>query len=151
MELSKTTRKYWADIDFSDLEKSNNIKDLYLIAERIIDRMPKPISSVCGPIGTGGVGSVEGNLEIFNKNIIELQDRGINVFDQMPFEQKMQKFKISLGEEYCRKSIVDDFYTKIFESGFDSNFYFIKNWESSKGACWEHDMAKRLGIKINYL
>jgi len=151
MELSKKTKEYWKEKDWQDLEKSQNIKDLYTIAERVISRMPKPMVSVCGPIATGGFGSIDKNLELFNNEIIKLQKNLINVFDQMPFEDMMQKLKITMGLDQCCKSIVDDFYLPIFNSGYISDFYFIKNWESSNGAKWEHEIAKKLGIKINYL
>ena len=151
MILSEKTKQYWQENDWQDLEKSENIKDLYVIAKRIIDRMPKPMVSVCGPIATGGLGSINKNLEFFNNTIIKLQNNGLNVFDQMPFEGMMQKLKDKMGLESCIKSIVDDFYTLIFESGYISTFYFIKGWESSNGAKWEHDMAQKLGIKIIYL
>lgn len=148
MELSKKTKEYWREKDWTDLEDAQNIKDLYAIAERIISRMLKPMSSVCGPVATGGFGSIDKNLEVFNNEIIKLQGKGINVFDQMPFEETMQILKVKMGLEKCSKSIVDDFYTPIFISGYVDNFYFIKNWESSKGAKWEHSIAEKLGIKI---
>lgn len=148
--LSDKTKEYWEEKDWQDLEKAQNIKDLYIIAERVIGRMPKPMSSVCGPIATGGFGSIDKNLELFNSEIIRLQKSGVNVFDQMPFEEMMQKLKNKMGLDQCCKSIVDDFYTRIFKSGYISDFYFIKGWETSNGAKWEHDIAQKLGIKIIY-
>ena len=67
MELSKKTKEYWEDRDWKDLEKVESAADLYAIAERIIAHMEKPLVQVCGPVGTGGLGSVEKNLEIFNR------------------------------------------------------------------------------------
>ena len=145
------TKKYWEERDFNDLEKARLIKDLSLIAWRVIGRMPKPFVQVCGPIATGGLGSVDRNLEAFNQEILKLQNQGLIVFDQMPFEIPMQKIKTIMGNDEARKSIVDDFYKPIFESGFVSTFYFMRNWQSSNGSKWEHDMAQKLNIEIKYL
>jgi len=113
--------------------------------------MPKPIIQVCGPIGTGGLGSVDKNLNAFNNTIIKLQNEGLIVFDQMPFEEPMQKFKEKLLKGEYLESILTDFYLPIIESGFISKFYFMPGWESSHGANWEYKEAQRLGIPITYL
>ena len=124
---------------------------MFIIASRVIDRLPKPIVTVCGPIATGGLGSVEKNLHAFNQKIIELQNKGLNVFDQMPFEEPMQEFKKKLQKGEYLESILTDFYLPIFESGMISESYFMPGWESSHGANWEHEQFERLGIKINLL
>ncbi|MFA6393072.1 MAG: DUF4406 domain-containing protein [Candidatus Paceibacterota bacterium] len=151
MELSKKTKEYWTEKDWCDLKKAKTILDLFVIAERIINKMPKPIIQVCGPIGTGGLGSVDKNLNAFNNTIIKLQNEGLIVFDQMPFEEPMQKFKEKLLKGEYLESILTDFYLPIIESGFISKFYFMPGWESSHGANWEYKEAQRLGIPITYL
>lgn len=150
--ISEITKQYWEKEDWDKLEEAESIKDLYFIASKIINRIPKPFIQVCGPIATGGLGSVEKNLNAFNKVIKKLQNEGLVVFDQMPFEEPMQKLKVKLapGKEYFN-SILTDFYCPIFESGFISAFYFMSNWQTSFGAKWEHEKAKELGIKIVYL
>lgn len=152
MEFSKITKIYWREKDWQDLEIAESISDLFKIAERIIDRMDKPFVQVCGPIGTGGLGSVEANLNAFNNTIIKLQHDGLNVFDQMPFEIPIQRIKERLIKDggYF-SSILTDFYCPIFTSGLVSAFYFMPNWQTSFGAKWEHEEAKKLGIKIIYL
>ena len=90
MEFSEVTKKYWKDEDWDNLEKAESMVDMHIIAERIINRMPKPIVQVCGPIANGGLGSFEANLNAFNETIKSLQQQGLNVFDQMPFEIPMQ-------------------------------------------------------------
>lgn len=151
MELSKKTKEYWKEKDWSDLEKAENVSDLYIIAERIIYRMDKPFIQICGPIATGGLGSIKANLNIFNKTIIQLQEKGLNIFDQMPFERPMQKLKEKLAPNEYLESILTDFYMPIFKSGRVSSLFFLQNWESSRGAKWEHEKAKELGLKIVYL
>ena len=69
MEISKITLSYWTEKDHADLEKAESAKDMYVVAERIYDRMPDDIVQVCGPIATGGLGSLEANLHAFNEEI----------------------------------------------------------------------------------
>ncbi len=145
------TAQYWKEEDFEGVKQAKDFKELYVIAEKILKIMPHPIVQVCGPIGTGGLGNVEDNLKAFDKTIRYLQAKGLNVFDQMPFEWPMQVMKFNLLEGVYPESILTDFYMPIFESGLVSEFYFMPNWQTSRGAKWEHEEAKRLGIKINYL
>lgn len=151
MELSSVTKKYWEDKDWSDLDKSESVKDLYVIASRILERMPKNLSQVCGPISTGGKGNIVDNLLEFNKKIIKLQEEGLDVFDQMPFEDPMHRMMLNFSKEEYMHNILTDFYLPIFESGKITELYFLPEWESSHGANWEHEQAKRLEIKIIYL
>lgn len=150
MEFSETTRKYWTEQDFKDLESCGNPTDLLGVAMRIIDRMPKEnLGQVCGPITTGGKGNIVDNLKFFNETIKKLQLEGYNIFDQMPFEDPMQSLKNKPNGNY--KDILLDFYYPVFKSGHIKKLYFMPGWENSKGAVWEHDIAKELGIEIVYL
>ncbi|MFA5932053.1 MAG: hypothetical protein WC793_01600 [Candidatus Paceibacterota bacterium] len=151
MEFSDVTKKYWEEKDWQDLEKVESVNDLRTIALRIINRMDKPFVQVCGPVATGGFGSVEKNLDAFNEAIIKLQGQGLNVFDQMPFETPMQVLKKKFSVEKIGKEILNDFYLPIFESGMVSTFYFMSSWQTSLGSKWEHEKAKELGIEIIYL
>ena len=154
MEFSKITKKYWEEKDWQDLNKVSSFADMRVIAERVLIRIPKPIAGVCGPIAeTGGLGSLQDNLNAFNNIIIELQKKGLNIFDQMPFEEKIQEFKAKLSPEDFLKGLNDDFYAPIFKfrSGLISTYYFMPNWRTSKGASWEYEHIKKLGTKIVYL
>ncbi len=151
MEISDTTKKYWEEQDWKDLEEAKSFKDLFVIAKRVIYRMPHPLVQVCGPIATGGLGSIEANLNAFNETIKELQAEGKSVFDQMPFEDPMQKLKTMIENKDYMNTIFTDFYYPIFDSGLISELYFMPNWNTSVGATKEHDKAKESGIKIVYL
>jgi hypothetical protein len=151
MELSKETLQYWTDQDWKDLEQAETAKDMFTIAERIFSRMPAHIAQVCGPIGSGGLGSFEANLNAFNEEIKKLQRAGVHVFDQVPFEMPMQEIKKKMGTEEAIKTILDHFYMPIFADTKVSTFYFMPNWQSSKGATWEHALAQQLGKEIKYL
>ncbi len=145
------TSKYWTEEDLKGVKDAKDFKELFVIADRVLRRMPQPIVQVCGPIGTGGLGTVEANLEAFDKTIRHLQEKGLNVFDQMPFEWPMQVMKMKLDLTTYPEMILSDFYEPIFNSGLVKELYFMPDWQSSKGATWEHEKAKQLGIKINYL
>jgi hypothetical protein len=151
MKLSKKTKQYWWENDWKDLENAKSVADLHAIAERIISRMNKPLIQVCGPIGTGGLGSVEKNLNVFNDTIIKLQEKGFDIFDQMPFEDQMQNMKKKFSSDQVVENILNHFYLPIFKSGAISTFYFMPGWQTSIGANWEHEEAQKLGIKIVYL
>ncbi len=153
MEISEATKKYWTKEDWENLEKVESVGDLYLIAMNVISKMPKPFIEVCGPVApNGGLGSVEANLNAFNETIKKLQSEGMIVFDQMPFEEPMQKLKVKLASKgEFLNNVLSDFYYPIFESGVVSAFYFMPNWQTSFGAKCEHEKAKELGIKIIYL
>ena len=151
MEFSEVTKIYWENKDWEDLEKVKSVHDLYAVARRVLGRMPKPIVEVCGPIATGGLDSREANLNVFNDMIKKLQSEGLNVFDQIPFQKSMVGLIEKFSLEQIREEMLNDFYLLIFKSGLISTFYFLPNWQSSKGASWEHEKAKELGIQIVYL
>jgi len=151
MEFSEITKKYYEEKDWQDVDKAKSMVDLYVVAKRIIERMPKPMVGVCGPIANGGLGSIEANLNAFNETIKKLQKEGLSVFDQMPLEETMQRLKGENDLSELVESIQNDFYMPIFKSGVISALYFMRSWESSNGARWENKVAKELGIKIIYL
>ncbi len=151
MELNKQTRKYWTSEDLLELEKAETVKQMFSVGFRVLNRMPQPVFQVCGPISTGGKGNLIENLIAFNETIILLQNENKNIFDQMPFEEPMQRIKIAMPKGEYATVLLSDFYLPLFESGLVKKMYFMKDWQSSHGACWEHEQAKRLGIEIEYL
>lgn len=151
LPINEQTKIYWTSEDFNSLDTATNVRELFSIAQHIIERMPKPFGQVCGPIATGGLGDIESNLHAFNKTIQTLQDQGIVVFDQMPFEIPIQNMKKHLKPGEYFGDVLEYFYKPLFEMGVIGTMYFMPNWQTSKGAMWEHEEAKRLEIKIVYL
>lgn len=133
------------------LEKAKTFSHLVPVAFDIIKRMPGPIGQVCGPISTGGTGSLEKNLEKMSRAINSLKVKGIIIFDQMPFQKPMRRIRNAYKDESWRLVLLEGFYLPLFESGLVETLYFLPDWESSHGASWEHTQAKRLGIKRVYL
>jgi len=141
---------YWTPFNIFDLRQAATFEALFSVAHSVLLRMPQPVSMVCGPITSGGLGTREKNLDAFKKTIKNLSEKGIVVFSQMPFEEPMWKIqKTPYYKGGCHT--LEGFYLPIFESGLVKKFYFIRGWESSLGATWEHTQAKRLGIEIIYL
>lgn len=142
--------KYWTVSDIQALDEARNHKDLLDIALRVIDRMPQPIVQICGPISTGGKGSIEENIAEFEKAISYFINMGENVFDQMPFQDAMVRLKKQVIDGYDER-ILFEFYQPIFESGLIKNLRFLPDYKSSIGAQWEEEQGKRLNIDIVYL
>ena len=79
-------------------------------------------------------------------------------FSQIPFEEALWRVQALLAEtnpavypKGAGNPLLELFYRPLFESGLIGSMYFIKGWESSDGARWEHDLAVELGISIFYL
>lgn len=142
---------YWQPTDWQSLAAASSFDDCAAIALAILGRMPQPIGEVCGPISTGGRGSVEENLKAFDQTINRLLQEGKNIFDQVPFERPMFALLSSGKETRESDRLLTAFYLPIFESSLISTLYFMPDWQSSHGATWEHEQAKRLGMEIVYL
>jgi hypothetical protein len=150
-EINQKTKEYWREEDFFDLEKVQSFGEMFLIAKRVIERMPKELVQVCGPITSGGLGSVEENLHYLNNHIQKLQDSNIDVFDQMPFESTIHRLFNDPLRTQKHDAVLTDFYLPLFTSGVITSLYFVPGWESSRGANWEHEKAKELKLSIVYL
>lgn len=136
--------------DWADIASAKSFAELLIVALRILNRIDEDeVGIVCGPISTGGLGTIRDNLVVFNQAIQTLQHAGHKVFDQMPFEDAIQRLK-DPNISYDMR-ILTEFYAKIFESGHITVQYFIHNYLTSRGAIWEHEQAEKRGIKRVYL
>ncbi len=142
---------HWTQREWEALPQVQSFADLAEIALTILRRMPQPSGEVCGPISTGGKGSIEANIAEFNTTIDRLLAQGLTIFDQVPFEQHI--FDLIAGGKGSRlqNELLEKFYSPLFTSGLINTLYFIPGWESSHGATWEHQQARELGINIVYL
>jgi len=139
----------------SAIRESQDYDDLLLVAMDILEEMndsfaPKPIAMVCGPISNGGTGSRKENLVIFSRAIDRVTSGGLIVFNQMPFENDMERIYNSAPLLQGFR-LLEEFYLPIFKSGFVSLLCFLPGWEKSIGAKWEHERAKILKIPRLYL
>jgi hypothetical protein len=147
----KRNGQFWTEVEHHNIKLAQTFSELVPVALAVLERMPKPIAQVCGPISTGGLGSIEKNLAVFDTTIDHLMQQGVVVFDQMPFEEHI--FRIVENKWGTRQNnmLLEEFYRPIFVSRHVSRLYFIHDWQSSEGANWEHALGQRLGIEIMYL
>lgn len=143
-------KNYYTDQHLRTIRESENIQDFLAIALEILDAMnkdhpDKPIAMICGPISTGGTGSREKNLLLLDRTIQRLKTDKLFVFSQMPFENDIGRL-YQLHPELRGLRLLEEFCLPIFESGYIKLTCFIPNWQSSFGAKWEFEQAKRLGI-----
>ena len=122
--------EYWKIEDKDELQKAVTYEELAQIALRILGRMPQPIAQVCGPISTGGLGSIEENMKVFQETIQGLVDKGVTVFNQMPFEEPMFRI-VRPPYNKGQPQLLELFYLPIFESGFVNILYFMSQWDTS--------------------
>ena len=147
--------KYYTPERMLAIKESQDYKDLVLVAWDILEDMnddfaPRPIAMLSGPISTGGKGSRTENLLVFSMAIQRASADGLIVFDQMPFEDDIDRiFKLNPNQQELQ--LLEEFYLSIFETGFISLLCFLPGWKTSFGAKWEHDQAELLGIPRIYL
>ncbi len=144
---------YWTDAENLALRDITSFDQMVPVGIGILKRMAEKnthIIQLCGPMSTGGLGSLEANMARFERALKTASERGSCVFDQTPFQDAM----IRLGadwetrKEYC-VDILHIFYRGIFKSGYVHELMFLPGWESSVGARWEYEEAKLLGLKIS--
>lgn len=139
---------YWEELDHAEARAATSMSDLSVVALRVLKRMPPRVVEVCGPISTGGLGSMESNLARFRQAIDILSRRGYVVFDQMPFQQEMVRISQAQRVTGYNHDILHLFYRTIFRSGYIAEGYFITDWESSTGASWERQEMGECGIPV---
>lgn len=110
-----------------------------------IETMPVPAIQFCGPISTGGFGSVEDNLFALKQTIHETANTGISVFDQLKYETDFHAILKDFKGEYDFP-ILKYFYEPIFRSTKIKALFFLPLWDTSYGSIWERDLAQSLGI-----
>jgi hypothetical protein len=134
---------------------ANSFSELVEIALSELRERKGPFSIVCGPITTGGYGSVEENVTALKAVINHYVALGTKVFDQTIYEPTLWSLKDEWEKthgkiEYC-EPILEEFYWPIFKSDQIIRGIFLPDWESSYGARWEREKLKNLGIEISDL
>lgn len=142
---------YWTEEEIQLSEKASEYHHLFPIVHRVLLRMDSPRVQMCGPITTGGAGSIEANLTRFEKAHKFLEGLGKQVFSQLPIEDAIQKIIAVKNPDTYPQELLDELYLPIFESGLIDEMHFLPDWETSTGSCWEHTQGTRLGINIFYI
>ena len=148
---SLSRNNYWTRKQKQKLKLISSPVKFAKIAISVLESMPQPISELCGPISTGGLGDFDKNIKVFKRGIKELKFQGLNPFDQTPlqlaFDQMILNWKESGNTGYCLPIL--EVYELIFKSGLINEGIFLPGWESSFGARWERETLSKLGIKIS--
>jgi hypothetical protein len=139
--------EYWTAPYRLRLRQAQELHELIPIGIDVVRAMPKPRIMICGAITTGNR-SIEENIAIFKATILWHIHGGHYVFNQFLFEDLMKRHvedwaKHSPGQ-YCNPIL--DVYAKIFETREIEIFPFIPGWEKSKGATFERNVIKKLGL-----
>lgn len=130
-----------------------DFEELVAIAIREAKKFDGGCNIVCGPISTGGRGSIEKNLVVFEGTIRALSLVPYPMFDQTPYEKKISALRQAWiaedpetrnGQYY--QDILTRFYLPLFQSGAIVHAWFIPDWASSHGACWERKQFDSLSI-----
>lgn len=133
--------------DMQDIENASSFADLLRVGFRVLKRLEQPVSMVCGPISSGGTGSIEKNLTRLHTVTDCLYKQGKIIFSQLPLENKI--FKLKKEPWYQGPlQLLEELYLPLFESGLISLIYFLPDWRTSFGATWEYAQAQRLNIQI---
>lgn len=140
---------YWTVGDCLAVDLAQTYHDLFVVAIEVLKTIPQPVVQFCGPISTGGKGSMAANLSELDIAIMFFASKGVYIFDQVPFEEPMQRIKSN--PDCYNYDLLNQFYLPLFQSGLIKKFVFLPGWEDSTGAKWEHEQAEKLGIKIEYL
>lgn len=142
----------WESKDYRDVSVATTFEQLLEIALVILSRIPDPVGIVCGPLTTGGLGSLEANTEEFKRRIGQLQQQGENIFNQMPFEPRMQKIKKTPYYDPTRDHLLEAFYGGLFKKERLKTLFIIPPGEKmSYGLNWEIKRGELLGKNIVYL
>ena len=139
-------------VDQNKIDSVKTFEELADIGIETLKQMSlsgKPIVQICGPITTGGFGNHKKNLAYLEKAIKLANKKGLQVFDQTLFDNAMSKLSVKYTEmnEY-NTPVLETFYRKVFESGLIAKVIFLPDWQSSKGATWERNVASRFHMKV---
>lgn len=142
---------HWTEEDMSILQTADSFQEAADVAVAVLARMKttdRPIVQICGPMSTGGRGNLQENLALFQKAIEVATEKGLLVFNQIPFQEVIDRIDtVSKTGEYCH-DILEVFYRRVFESGYIDKALFLPGWEGSFGATWERNLVVKLGISI---
>jgi hypothetical protein len=135
------------------LEAAQDYIQLSRIGLDILSEMAshgRSVIMISGPMSTGGAGSLQANMDRFNRAIEQARRRGFFVFDQTPFQDAMIRIsKYVEGVSEYDHDILHVFYRALLQSGNIHEVLFLDDWQSSIGATWEHEECERLGIKTD--
>ncbi len=141
--------EHWTEAHIESLRAARTLEEAGHVGVTILERMRvtgREIIQICGPMTTGGLGTLPKNMERFALAIERARGQGLLVFDQIPFQQAIIRVTDHHdGGAYCT-DILEVFYRRILGCGHVSRALFLPGWESSRGARWEWEFVRSCGI-----
>ena len=123
--------------------KAVSFSELAALALAELRKFSDGCEIVCGPITTGGRGSMKKKFKVFRLTVQALAKLGKPMFSQLPYEEQIfflrkrwQEADSSRINKYCMP-ILEEFYHPLISTGVIRAAWFIPGWESSFGAEWE--------------
>ncbi|QSH39299.1 hypothetical protein JXR01_03275 [Candidatus Kaiserbacteria bacterium] len=140
-----------------ECSKTDSFGELVVIAIAELEKFENGAEVVCGPISTGGKGSLEANFKVFSETITKLQKDGCPIFSQVPYEERIFFFRnrwlesdpTNKGKYYM--PILEEFYHPLLQTGLIKKGWFIPGWDSSFGARWEREQLTEGNAEIEDL
>lgn len=83
---------HWTEIETEALSRIGSFEEMVPVGIAILKRMQKlgrPIVQICGPMSTGGRGSLQANMAYFRGAQRVAIRNGWTVFDQTPYQDSM--------------------------------------------------------------
>lgn len=138
----------------SKAKQAESLQGFAKLAEAELMELGGDVALVCGPISTGGLGSIEENLGVFNATIATLRRTDPAVFDTLPFEAGIvdqriawEKNPANAGKPFST-ALMTEFYGPLFRQPSITHAYFIPGWEASFGATMQRGMLIALQRRI---
>src|SRR5688572_27674653 len=104
----------------SRLAASNTFEELLETAYfEISQLLQEPVGIVCGPITSGGLGSMDAKLAHYEGWINKLKSEGENKSSQIPYEKPMQRIKKTPYYDPTWNHILETFYGSLFKSSLN--------------------------------
>jgi hypothetical protein len=155
----KARLSYYAMGDLVDISLARTLRELVIVALRVLNRMPRPICWVAGPITSGRTGQEE-NRKRLRDTILRLKVQGKATFNYLPLQKRAMRIlrgnggvALSAAEESrFQERLRDELYAPIFQSGRIDELYLVPRFTGSLNARWMRKFAlTHRGMKIKYV
>jgi len=140
----------WTEEEIQLLANATSLEEVGRISVQHLARIASTgsVIQLCGPMTTGGAGNLEANMQRFEQAIYNAAKEGHVTFNQIPIQSAIIRITDHHQTKIYNTDILDVLYAQIFECGHVKTAYFLPDWESSRGACWERERTSALGIDI---
>jgi hypothetical protein len=151
------TDDHWTDEDHHQIKMSPTLRHMADVGTVMIRRLRQRsltgnVALLSGPMTSGGLENFEANMELFGHCIQLVRERGIVVFNQLPFQNGMirilgagKKLNYKPGDTDYPQNIMDDFYWPLLQAGDVTHLMLLPTWVTSNGSTQEVGMALRVG------